>query len=315
MQLKSCFNIFFLLSVILCRAQSDSLAAIKPFNSFSLVYDNDFFSATDRYYTQGTHLRLTLAAFEKWPLFRLLPALSQGRAYSLSLQQDVFTPRSIRYKQGAVYEGERPFTATLLLRHQRRSLSVEKKLLLYSFFDLGILGPAAFGAETQMGIHKALGNIAPQGWNNQLKTDAIVNYSARLEKFLVNHPLIDLSVFGAGRLGTLYSDADAGVQCRFGWLDGTFNESLRSNFSLCILFRGWGRAVGYNGTLQGGLFSSGNIYELPDSQVNRWLAQSKIGVLFRFRRVELEYSRYFISPEFREGLAHSWGRCGLSVLF
>ena len=38
------------------------------------------------------------------------------------------------------------------------------------------------GKEMQVGIHEATGNVIPQGWRNQIKNDADVNYEIAYDK-------------------------------------------------------------------------------------------------------------------------------------
>jgi lipid A 3-O-deacylase len=66
--IKPVFVFLFLLSVSVFQAQkADSL---KQDHYFRLNYDNDFFSATDRYYTQGILAELILPGIKKSPPFK-----------------------------------------------------------------------------------------------------------------------------------------------------------------------------------------------------------------------------------------------------
>ncbi len=317
-------KILFLLLVISyfnTHAQNDSLK--RPVY-FSLYYDNDFFAATDRYYTQGTSLNLIHPGFKYSPLFFILPGLKTADThYGLSLHQDVFTPRSIRYMGGAVYEGERPFTALLYLTHTRYTADVHNKQMLQTAISIGVLGPEAKGEETQKGIHKALNNIEPLGWQNQLSTSPILNYKVRYEKGLLSSRFADLSVVVIPRAGTLYTDMSAGIQSRIGLLNsyyilpGIQSPSARNKktFSVFFVFNAAARLVGYNATLQGGLLNTAGIYHLPGSALNRIIAGGSAGVILIYRRLSLEFSRHYLSPEFKNALDHNWGRCSFSVLF
>src|SRR5437868_6647063 len=91
--------------LIICLAgdlfsQTDSLAsASKTESYFQVHYDNDFFSATDRYYTQGILIIFIHPTLRRAPFFYVLPKLNRGAIhyYGITLEQDVFTPKSIRY--------------------------------------------------------------------------------------------------------------------------------------------------------------------------------------------------------------------------
>src|SRR5688572_3917157 len=96
---------------------ADSLVHLRKADNYvKFTYDNDFFNATDRYYTQGVRASLIHPVLKISPVFYALVSLKNSRQYfGLTLEQDVFTPKSIRYNGGAVYNGERPFTAVFFL--------------------------------------------------------------------------------------------------------------------------------------------------------------------------------------------------------
>ncbi len=68
-------------------------------NCIRLQYDNDFFSATDRYYTQGIHLTIIHPVIKYSPIsYALIRLKNQSlNYYGLEIAQDCFTPKSIRY--------------------------------------------------------------------------------------------------------------------------------------------------------------------------------------------------------------------------
>src|SRR6218665_163038 len=182
------FCLFLCLVICLPLFSQDSSAVpssgSKTENYVSLQYDNDFFSATDRYYTQGILLSFIHPVVRYSPFAYALIRLNKQALnyYGFHLQQDVFTPKSIRYMEGAIYYGERPFTAVFFMSHSLVSMDSRKKHLLRTRLDLGIIGPAAKGEEEQKGIHKALDNIEPQGWQNQLANDVVLNYRLHYQK-------------------------------------------------------------------------------------------------------------------------------------
>jgi hypothetical protein len=74
------------------------------------------------------------------------------------------------------------------------------------------------------------------------------------------------------------------------------------------------KAVAYNGTLQGGMFSK-SIYTIEPENIERVVAAGSFGFVIAYKRVSLEYTKWYISPEFRNGLSHGWGHCNISVCF
>lgn len=305
-------------------AQNDTVQNQELENYFSFRYDNDFFSATDRYYTQGIVLGFINPVIRFSPFSCVLPRLSKRAKnyYGLHAEQDVFTPRSIRYMGGAVYYGERPFTAVFFVSHSLTSIHTGKRLLLRTQLDLGIIGPEAKGEEEQKGIHKAINNIEPLGWENQLSRDYVINYNIAVEKGLSNKKNRECMVLLNARLGTLYTDIGFGFNLRFGIFSPYFanlglekNVLHKSRFKIYGVAKINGRFVGYNATLQGGLTNSGNIYEVADRDVARAVADMSAGIIFAYRRLSLEYTKVYITPEFKNGIDHGWGKCVILVCF
>ncbi|HRG37280.1 MAG TPA: lipid A deacylase LpxR family protein [Bacteroidia bacterium] len=299
-------------------AQVDTV--LKPSRLVELNYDNDFFSATDRYYTQGIYLKFASPFIKKSPVSKLLMRLYRPSVndYSIQLEQDVFTPRSIRHE--GIYYGERPFTALLFIRHECASSDLKRKQRLITQLDLGVLGPYAKGEEEQKGIHKALNNIQPLGWENQLSTDIIINYNIGFEKGLIEIKFLQWMALGEIKLGTLYDQAGAGTLLRLGWMRNYFEGSrlvspTETRKWECYVFgKVMGKAVGYNATLQGGLFNK-DIYALSTAEVKRGVATAYTGLVLSYKNVRLEYTNVFISPEIENGLTHGWGNCAITVYF
>jgi lipid A 3-O-deacylase len=317
--------ILVLLSGAKSFSQSDTAAIpVKLENYISLQYDNDFFSATDRYYTQGIVLCFIHPVVRYSPFAHALIKLNKRALnyYGFHLEQDVFTPKSIRYMEGAIYYGERPFTAVFFMSHSLSSLDGGKKQLLRTRLDLGVIGPAAKGEEEQKGIHKALDNIEPQGWQNQLANDVVLNYTIQYEKGLVSSRYFEGMAAGALRLGTLYTNVGLGLHARFGLLNPYFNSLGLSNdpakrkhkFRIYGFAKINARLVGYNATLQGGFFSS-SIYTLPASEVSRLVMDAQGGLVVSYKRLSLEYSKTYTTPEFKMGVDHGWGRCVITCCF
>ena len=105
--------IFWLWCTCLFSQNDSSLISNKLENYVRLSYDNDFFEATDRYYTQGIQLTVIHPIIKYSPLSYALIRLNKNAAnyYGLQFEQDCFTPRSIRYD--SIPFGERPFASCL----------------------------------------------------------------------------------------------------------------------------------------------------------------------------------------------------------
>lgn len=314
-----------LLSSLLSAAQpADSLSknSTSKDSYFRFNYDNDFFSATDIYYTQGTYFELITPWIKKIPLSHvLLPLKGATNYYGLEFEQDVFTPSSIR--RDTVFTGDRPFSAAVYISQFLVSVQQEKKMRLSSKIDFGLLGPCAKGKETQQNIHRWLDNIQPLGWQYQVASDYIINYDLLFEKGLFLRKGIEIIGTAGLRAGTLYTDAAAGAMLRTGWMNSWFRnlgltrydkENTRK-FQAYLFFKGEAKAVAYNASLQGGVFNHTSIYTISADKTERVVYKGAYGIVLAYKRVSLEYTKVFLTPEFYKGSDHSWGHCNISVCF
>ena len=290
-------------------------------NYIRLNYDNDFFSATDRYYTQGINLTIIHPVIRYSLVSKALVALNKKALnyYGLIVTQDCFTPRSIRYD--TINYLERPYAATFFVSHFLTSINSSKKTLLQTQIDLGVIGPCAKCEDEQKAIHKALLNIRPLGWENQVKTDLIVNYRVKFEKGILIKKNIEFAANSILRTGTLYSDLGLGLFTRIGFFNPYFNDlglqknAVKNKFKLYGVFKLNAKLVGYNATLQGGLFNTKSALKVSENRINRLVIDGLAGVVIAYKRVSLEYSKTFLTPEFDGGLYHGWGKCIITVCF
>lgn len=303
----------------LLQAQGHDSLGEKQENYFRHNYDNDFFAATDRYYTQGVRLELILNPLKHNPLSRLFIKLRGAINYhGLAFQRDGFTPRSIRHD--SIYYGERPYASVCFLSFFRISVDKERQRRLWSQLDLGVIGPNAKGEEEQKLIHEKLDNIQPLGWEYQVTNDAVINYSLKYEKGILMKEHLELIGSMEMRAGTLYDDLSIGSTVMIGWMKNYFDKlglSKRNtkNAQFYLFVQERVRAVGYNATLQGGVFNKKSVYVLRNDEINRITGTAFIGIVLAYKRLSIEYAWAFITPEFRKGLSHSWGHCNISFCF
>lgn len=319
---------YLLLFVLICfcfvngQGQNDTL--VKNDRYYRHNYENDFFSSTDRYYTQGVYLELIFPAFKKLLLAKILIPLTSHSGkilnyYGLSLERQGFTPRSIRHE--GIYYGERPYAGVAYVTHSLVSINTEKTIRLTTRINLGFMGPNLRGAQEQKGIHYALGNIQPLGWENQIENDYVLNYDLFIEKGLLIKKHLEITGIMEARAGTLYDDIGVGQMIRIGWMQPYFNnlgttrnKSVRK-FQFYFYAKGKIKAVGYNATMQGGVINHNSIYTIPASDIERHVKTVYFGIVIAYKRFSIEHYRAFISPEFKNGLSHGWGRIGVNYCF
>lgn len=283
---------------------------------FRFNYDNDYFASSDKNYTQGYNFELVAPFLEKNPVNKLfyIPENTENK-FGLSLEHIGFTPSN--YKSAAIQFGDRPFAAAIMLKNFTISTNTEKKYRGYSALSMGIIGPGAFGKEMQVAIHEATGNAIPLGWRNQIKNDVVLNYEVGLEKQLLRYKnLFSLQSDTNLKVGTLFTKASLGLNATIGIINAPFTSIIDKNkFQLYFYTQPIINVIGYDATLQGGLFNQQSPYTISSSSVERFTAQHNYGIVLKTRTLYFEYSRSAITREFDSGNSAKWGGIKIGFTF
>ena len=309
---KFYFLIFLSKPAFCFTQQSDSLYQ----KSFADIYDNDFFSATDYYYTQGVRFEFVFPFVKKIPTTKLLFHFKKNtnEKYGFAFNQECFTPTSIR--RDTVFTGDRPFAGAIYLSFFRVSNNFEKQRRIISEIDLGGVGPCASCRETQENIHKWLKNIQPLGWQYQVGNDLVLNYFLKYEKNIMYTKWYDMIGFADTKAGTLYDNLGIGFLMRAGLKENYFSVTDFSKKVQFYLFaKGDMHVIGYSATMQGGVFRKDNIYTISPKDIERFVFCGYGGIVLSYKKLSLEYTKVFLSPEYKNGLPHRWGHCNISVYF
>lgn len=297
----------------------DNLASFRNMESesyFRLNYDNDYFAASDRNYTQGYSLELVSPGLIKNPVNHLFFKNDTGRnRYGIAVEHIGFTPHNI--KSPEIQEGDRPFAAAIMLKSFMISTNSENRSRFSTSLSLGIIGPGAFGKEMQTEIHKATGNVIPLGWRNQIKNDMVLNYEVGYEKqlFRYRHYFSVQSNSGL-QVGTLFTNASVGFNTSAGIINASFSsEENPKRFQIYLYAQPLLKIVGYDATLQGGIFNNDSPYTISAEEIERITAQASFGIVIKINSIYLEYTRTSITREFETGRPANWGgiRLGFGI--
>ncbi len=310
------FSILFLPGVMVAQ-KMDHLASFRDIKSdfyFRFNYDNDYFAATDKDYTQGYNLELVAPVLENNPLnFLLLAPKGTVFKYGLSIEHIGFTPE--QYQRSEIQFGDRPFAAAIMVKSFLVVTDTQKKTRITSSLSLGIIGPGAFGREMQAGIHRLTGNKIPLGWRHQIKNDVVLNYRLGFEKRIWSYnDLFSLQSHASAQLGTLFTHASAGISSNVGLIDSPFTGD-KKGFRLYLYAQPTLKLVGYDATLQGGLFNRDSPYTISADAVERFTAQFDFGLVLKTRTLYFEYTRSLITREFETGQASAWGGVNIGFTF
>ncbi len=288
---------------------SSTFRSLQQSSYFRFHYDNDYFTKSDEYYTQGITFDYVNPKLKRFPLTKLLwkPFATEAQ-YGISLNLFGHTPTSIL--SDSILFGDRPFNANISFKTFLIQADPVKKQQVSTAFSAGIMGPAALGFEIQYYIHDWTGNPLPKGWEFQTKNDIILNYQVNYEKQLVaagNNFLLNSTA--EARLGTLNTKLSAG----FNFMAGRFNKRYRGpddkkrKTEYYIYGQTRGNLIGYDATMQGGLLNRKSPYTIAANDITRVTLQTDAGVILNFQKFYVSYTQSFLTKEFRTGSTHRWG--------
>lgn len=268
---------------------------------FRFNYENDYFTATDRNYTQGYSFEFVNKIFDKNPINLIFFSPKNASIRNgLALEHIAYTPKNLSSHNVEV--GDRPYAASAYLKSFSIAEDKKRSLRFTSSFNFGILGPAAIGYEIQSGIHAAIDGVEPSGWKYQIDHHIVINYELGVEKKLFDMGNWgDVRATGNAQIGTLFTNTSTGLNAKIG------NNNSRNNLKWHIYGQALAKAIGFDATLQGGLFGDQSIYTIPSNSINRLVSQCNAGLVFSYKNLFLEYSRAWISQEFSTGTKAAWG--------
>ena len=157
--------------------------------------------------------------------------------------------------------------------------------------SLGVTGQIAGGQWMQETIHSNTGNVMPEGWKYQIANDAVINYRIQIEKQIAGiKNILNINATACADAGTLLTKASIGANIMIGYFENPYRANWQRKFSTYIYIHPQINAVGYDATLQGGLFTK-SIYTIPASAIERVVADYKYGFVLRYSWLYLEYTR------------------------
>ena len=280
---------------------------------FRFYYDNDFINVlgegTDHQYTGGIRADLYYIKHHDSRFFidRAMPKAGRQsvNTFGWSLMQIAFTPDDLTKKQPDV--NDYPYAGAIFITHTLHSANPQKKFGLQTELLAGVMGPFSFAKETQEGIHRWIHYIQPQGWNDQMPTDLLLNLNLTAEKMIWNpHKWFEMQAGATLFAGTMTDGANIYTQLRFGKMVPYFNGyisqygSPRVNkphrFQIYITAKPGLSWTGYYALLDGGIFNGRSDYYKQTEGLTKPYQTDK-----------------HIHPFFDGGLVLSFGKSSLSI--
>jgi lipid A 3-O-deacylase len=300
----------------------DSLRPTSPVRRLAGSMANDFFFGTDYYFTQGIMLEWVSPVLARSPANFLLPKGPAGgvRTHGMRLHYDGFTPLNINTVR--IRFGDRPYAAYFYVSMYRASNQAEKKQRLTTALELGYIGPAAGGKFIQTKIHELAHFTTPRGWDNQVRADAVLGYRVSYEKQLLAAGRVVEGIGTAeASLSTLYTYAEVGGLLRIGHFAPYFANPVVGPTPRASRWQCYGQAtvsgrlVGYDATLQGGVFDRSSPYKLAASQVQRTSLHSTGSFVLTHNEMSYSATAVYVGPEFTKGRSHRWGVLAVARTF
>jgi lipid A 3-O-deacylase len=317
--------------------------------TLNLYVENDLFSETDQDYTSGVRLSWVSPDLSDYVDNDELPEWIKRvnrrltffhksheglkRNVIISLGQQIYTPQNLN--QTELIKDDRPYAAWLFLGFGFQTRAENQLDTLE--VRLGVVGPGAFGQETQDFIHDLRGFDKFLGWNNQLHNEPgfVAVWEHKRKRSWRN----DNSRFGfdtvghAGvTLGNVGAHLNAGAEFRVGWAipddfgtsairPGGENSTPDSVWDPRVeLDRRWGlhafagfdvRLVGYDIFLDGNSFRDS--HSIAKESV---VADAAVGLSFIYQGAKISYAQIFRSKEFSgQASSHSYGSLAFSYTF
>jgi len=281
-----------------------------PNSWFKFGWDNDVVFQTDRYYTNG----MKISYFSKSQshsfidIIHLKSKYDENVFYGYSLSQDIFTPENKNSMSLSVRD--RPFSSSLLLSSNKIITDGSGKLIKQSELQIGVIGKLGGGEWVQNGIHSLLPTSSiVSGWENQTETNIAINYGLEFERYFAGTSIIQLSGVLGGKLGLPNTYGEAGVNVRLGDVHKYFNHLnfySQNNVEAFFYSSIKGKVVGYNATIQGGLFTD-TALNLSHPNINHFLYEVDAGINFSYRSMKINLGAKYMSPELKTGGSHRWG--------
>lgn len=310
-----------------------ALPAPDPMGAFTFTLENDLFSGTDRYYTNGFQFTWRSPSYNPpaWLEFLtdrrslIFPEGGQPR-WGLAFGQSIFTPTDTQTR--APDPNDRPYAGWLYGAITLTSATADAFGSLE--LQLGAIGPAAQGKQVQNNTHDLLGIERAYGWAYQLKDEPGANL-VLARAWRLNQPVwgdnlaVGLVPSIALSLGNVQTYASAGVMLRFGNdLTADFGPPrMRPAVAGSAFFEpserwGWyafgaleGRAVARDITLDGNTWRDSRSVEREDL-----VGDASLGLVVMLPRGRLATTYTFRSREFQsQRESAQFGSVSLSYRF
>ena len=330
-------KIFFAFLFVLTLTHANEFAPNKN-HAINIVTENDAyfepFIKSDKYYTGGHYVSYLSPEFAQSWLNKIAGFAHlydrHFTRFAVALKQELYTPNKPRDYDFTAPSNDILFGAGLY--GSLAIISRTRDFMEQFSLDIGVVGPLAYGKETQNLIHKATKNPIYRGWdapNGTLKNEVLINLHYGLiwrwvfiEDFFDVLPSVQIS------LGNALTAANVGIKFRIGYgIKNDFGlQKLRSRFAQNIISDGLKVYVffGASGSaVARDMFVQGNTSALTRGagvksgvKLNRFLYEIELGAMVGWKYLSFGYVWSNESKRFREQNGHhKYGSLRLEIMF
>lgn len=336
-----------LLGFVINNCAAEPATDVQDSATFTAMFENDWFANSDQNYTNGIQLNWISPDLSEYrdsdqlpdwavPLVESLPFINDRglqRNIGFGIGQKIFTPEDTQRRDLIV--DDQPYAGWLYVSAAFHNKNASR---LDTFeIQLGVVGPAALGEETQNYVHDIRDIPEAKGWDNQLENEPGIILIAEHKDRLLQQDLYSrfgydvISHYGGGA-GNVHTYASTGIEARIGWNVPTDFGSARirpggdtnapvassdprfskgSSFSAHLFAGVTGNLVVRN------IFLDGNSFSNSHSVDRRWLVGDlALGASIIYRRIKLSYAQILRTREFNEQDGnHEFGSLSLSYTF
>ena len=301
-------------------------------SEIQIFIENDSFSSTDQYYTNGIKIGGGIPADKVSDLFTrppnaLLDAITDGASnhFGLFIGQNLYTPRDITI--AAPQPNDRPWAAWAYIGAVAQSVKEDR--LHTVEFDLGFVGPPALGRQVQTFWHDIIDAPEPKGWDNQIRGEPGFMLTYMHKRRYGDSNGVQFVPHAGLTIGTIMTLARAGGIVRFGQnMTGFGPDSIEPGGAMLKnarrqqdegRYQSWewfafagvdGRLVAHNIFLDGSLFRDG-----PSIASNSKVYDITAGLSARIDKVRLSVTRIKRSEEFDGGGKQRFYSINLGIEF
>ncbi len=249
----------------------DTQVAHPDYHSTQFCVENDEFAPerTDRDYSSGIRF--------DWALFEMAKRADDAvryRSVSYFFAMEMYTPE--KTSEAQIQYDDRPYAGWSYIG-MRHTLHSDDAWTISQELSIGLLGAGSGQESVQKTFHVLKESMQAQGWGNQIRNELTLQYSGRFYKRFSYGEHFALIPYGAADFGTVHVRAGAGSYLYFGWLPKiivpasdmlplTYYEDKKAaqrkvitpamfKTPLSFYARVEAKAVAYNATVEGGMFS------------------------------------------------------------